>query len=56
MLTERGTVPKRVFDWICGQLPNGREWKWQEKTDMSGDRGWEWSEGKTEFWAVATPL
>jgi hypothetical protein len=37
MLPGRGEVPKRLFVWICGQVSNGRKYKWQEKKEMSGD-------------------
>ncbi len=56
MLPGRPEVPKRLFGWICGQISRGRRWKWQEKKEMSGNGASEWSEEKTEFWAVATPL
>jgi hypothetical protein len=56
MIPGRGEVPKRLFVWICGQISEGRKYKWQEKKEMSGDGASERSEEKTEFWAVATPL
>ena len=56
MLPRRAEVPKRLFVQICGQISRGRNQKWQEKKEMSGDGASERSEEKTEFWAVATPL
>jgi hypothetical protein len=56
MVPGRGEVPKRLFVWICGQVSDGRKYKWQEKKEMSDDEASERSEEKTEFWAVATPL
>lgn len=55
-LVGRRDMPREFLAWGCGQFSMVAAGRCKKRTDMSGDGAWEWTEEKTVFWAVATPL
>jgi hypothetical protein len=55
IVPRREDSPKRPSVWICGQISSGRNWKYQEKQEITSEGSSERIREKNELWGGNDP-